>query len=393
MAVHEKLWNRNYTKVMAVNFCLSFAFYLITPLLPVYLSDTFHSTKDTIGFVLSGYALLAIAARPFSGYIADTFHRKKVLVIFVLANFIMFGSYLAASSLLLFAIARTLHGAPFGAATVANNTMAIDVLPSSRRTEGIGLYGISNNLGTAIAPTVAIFLFKWSNSYQLLFWLAFAIAGISFWLASSIDAPSKHKKQEKRKISLDRFFLIKGWAIALNIFMFGYCYGVLSNYLAIYGKEKLGITSGTGTYFMLLAAGLILSRFIGAKSLRKGRLISNVAGGILISTVGYAIFTLWPSNIAYYGSAVLIGLGNGHMWPGMQNMIINLAPNSRRATANSTILTSWDLGLGVGILLGGVFAENYGYFSAFLTMVVAHIIGVGLFFLLTKAHYTRHALR
>ena len=144
---------------------------------------------------------------------------------------------------------------------------------------------------------------------------------------------------------------------------------------------------------MLLAAGLILSRFVGAKSLRKGRLIGNVAGGILISTVGYAIFTLWPSNIAYYGSAILIGLGNGHMWPGMQNMIINLAPNSRRATANSTILTSWDLGMGFGILLGGVVAEHLGYFATFLTTVVAHIIGVGLFFLLTKGHYRTHALR
>ena len=51
MAEQEKLWNRNYKKVMAVNFCLSFAFYLITPLLPVYLSETFHSTKDTIGII------------------------------------------------------------------------------------------------------------------------------------------------------------------------------------------------------------------------------------------------------------------------------------------------------------------------------------------------------
>ena len=186
METKEKLWNRNYTKVMAVNFCLFFAFYLITPLLPLYLSETFHSTKDTIGFVLSGYILLALAARPFSGYIADTFNRKKVLVVCILANFLVFGSYLAASTLILFAIVRTLHGAPFGAATVANSTMAIDVLPSSRRTEGIGLYGLSNNLGSAFAPTIGILLYKYIGNFQVLFWIAFAVSGVITLPAASV---------------------------------------------------------------------------------------------------------------------------------------------------------------------------------------------------------------
>ena len=48
----EKLWNANYWKVMIANFTLSFAFYLLTPLLPLYLSEHFGATKDLIGFVL-----------------------------------------------------------------------------------------------------------------------------------------------------------------------------------------------------------------------------------------------------------------------------------------------------------------------------------------------------
>ena len=393
MEAKEKLWNSNYKKVMAVNFCLFFSFYLITPLLPLYLSETFHSTKDTIGFVLSGYILLALAARPFSGYIADTFNRKKVLLVCVLVNFLMFGSYLAASSLLLFTIVRTLHGAPFGACTVANSTMAIDVLPSSRRTEGIGLYGLSNNLGSAFAPTIGILIYKYTNNFQLLFWLAFAVAALGLWAAGSIKAPVKEQIPDKKKLSWDRFFLLQGWAIAANMLMFGYCYGVLSSYLAIYGKEKLGITSGTGTYFMLLAIGLMASRIQGARALRKGRLIGNALEGILISTVGYTIFIAWPSMIGYYGSAILIGLGNGHIWPAFQNMIINLAENNRRATANSTLLTSWDLGMGLGILLGGVFSENFGYSTAFWSSVGFHIAGVATFIWITRKHYLKNALR
>ena len=41
----ERLWNSNYCKVMVANFALFFAFYVLTPLLPLYLSEHFGATK------------------------------------------------------------------------------------------------------------------------------------------------------------------------------------------------------------------------------------------------------------------------------------------------------------------------------------------------------------
>ena len=73
----ERLWNANYIKVMTANFSLFFAFYLLTPLLPLYLNEVFGATKDTIGVMLSGYTLAALLTRPFSGFIVDTFNRKR----------------------------------------------------------------------------------------------------------------------------------------------------------------------------------------------------------------------------------------------------------------------------------------------------------------------------
>ena len=159
----EKLWNGNYWKVMIANFTLFFAFYVLTPLLPLYLSEHFGATKDVIGLVLSGYTITALLIRPFSGYVVDSFPRKTVLMIAFGGFAIFFAGYLAASTLLLFMIVRTLHGGPFGMLTTANATAAIDVLPSSRRTEGIGYYGLSNNLGMALAPTIGIFIFSLSS--------------------------------------------------------------------------------------------------------------------------------------------------------------------------------------------------------------------------------------
>lgn len=401
----ERLWNRNYCKVMAANFALFFAFYVLTPLLPLYLSEHFGATKDVIGLVLSGYTITALLFRPFSGYFVDSFPRKTVLMISFAAFSIFFAGYLAASTLLLFTIVRTLHGGPFGALTVSNSTVAIDVLPSSRRTEGIGYYGLSNNLAMAIAPTVGIFVYRWTHSFELLFWMALIVACLGWLTDATVTLPTKEILRNKSKLSLDRFFLIRGWLLGVNMVAFGFCFGVLSNYLAIYGKEQLGITGGTGTFFMLCSIGLILSRLQGGKALRNGRLTFNAGSGMVISLIGYTIFILLPTLsdifhqtsslftlIGYYGCAILLGLGNGHMWPAFQNMTICVAPNNQRGTANSTILISWDLGMGLGILVGGVIAEYLGYSAAFWTVAIVNALGVGLFFLATKSFFLRRNL-
>lgn len=389
----ERLWNANYWKVMVANFTMAFSGYLLTPLLPLYLSEQFGATKDTIGMVLAGYIVAALVVRPFSGYLADSFPRKKVLLLALALNAAIFGGYLVAGSLLLFFIVRTLHGGPFGASSVANSTVAIDVLPSSRRTEGIGYYGLSNNLGTAIAPTIGVYVYTQTHSFQLLFILALVVAAIGFAVDATIKLPERQLMQDRKKLSLDRFFLLRGWIVGLNVVVFGFCYGVLSNYLAIYSKETLGITTGTGTYFAILSGGLMLSRIQGGRALRQGKIVQNAAEGIIVSTIGYLLFATVHHPVGYYGSALLIGLGNGHMWPSMQNMIVDLAHHNKRGTANSTILTGWDLGLGLGILLGGIVAEHIGYTAVFMSTAVVHIAGVALFFAATRGNFERNRLR
>lgn len=391
--VDEKLWNAQYIKIMINNFGMYFAFYLLTPLLPLYLYDTWGTSTDMIGLVLSGYTITALVFRPFSGFLVDAFSRKKMLVAFLFVYFIFFGGYLLASSLLLFAIVRTLHGIPFGGATVACSTVAIDVLPSSRRNEGIGYYGLSNNIATAIAPTVGVYIYHTTHNFAILFWMALIAAGLGMLVASTVKIKERPLKREGKLLSLDRFFLTRGWAIALNLVFFGFCYGVLSNYLAIYGREQLHITAGTGTFFMILSVGLILSRLQGGRSLRRGNITHNALEGIIISTLGYILFVAYPHILGYYLSAFLIGLGNGHMYPAHQNMIINVAHNNERGTANSSILTAWDVGQGLGILCGGIVAEHLGYTSAFWMIAFVHVLGLAFFLLKTNNFFLQRRLR
>jgi len=392
-AILEPLWNKNYVKVWVANFMIFFSFMLLTPLLPLYLKDTFAASKDTIGIVLSGYTLLALLIRPFSGFFVDSFPRKVVLLVCYGLFSIFFAGYLFAGSLLLFAIVRTLHGAPFGSATVANSTVAIDVLHPTRRAEGIGYYGLSNNLASAIAPALAIYILQQCHNYDVLFWLSLITSAIGFAINSTLDLKERPLVKDKKKLSFDRFFLLKGWSEGLTMMCFAFSYGVLATYVAIYGKEILDISGGAALFFMLLSAGLILSRLIGTRTLRQGKVVQNASLGMSVSLVGYLVFAVMQNPFGYYAAALIIGLGNGHMWPAYQNMFINLAPHSQRGTANSSILISWDIGEGLGTLVGGVVVEHFNYMSAFLTAWVVNLVGVTAFFAYVRKSYLANRLR
>ncbi|MBR3529521.1 MAG: MFS transporter [Bacteroidales bacterium] len=388
-----RLWNANYTKVFVANFMIFFSFMLLTPLLPIYLSETFGADKHTIGTVLFGYSVLALIARMFSGYIVDSFSRKRVLLVCFFFFSLFFVGYIAAGSLLLFAIVRTLHGAPFGATTVANSTMAIDVLPSERRTEGIGYYGLANNIASAISPSVAIWIFHATHDFNILFWLAMLIALGGMLIVATVKVPAKPVVKDKPPISLDRFFLVKGTGEALTMACFSFSYGVVSTYVAIYGREQLGVEGGAGTFFLLLSLGLILSRLQGSRALRQGRLVHNAAVGVSVSLMGYMLFAALHNEFGYYAAALVIGLGNGHMYPAYQNMFVNLAPHSQRGTASSSILVAWDVGLGIGVLLGGLLSEKWGYSIAFWAAWLVNLVGFLGFWLYVKAHFNRNKLR
>lgn len=389
----EKLWNANYLRTWVANFMIFFSFMLLTPLMPSYLSEVFGADKQTIGIVLSGYTLTALLIRSLSGFLVDSFPRRIVLMTSYFLFALCFAGYLVAGSLLLFAIVRTLHGAPFGATTVANSTVAIDVLPSSRRAEGIGYYGLSNNIATAISPTVALLLFNRFQNYDMLFWVALLTALLGLWSTSQVKTRERDIQRDRRPLSLDRFVLVKGWREGIAMICYAFSYGVLATYIAIYGKEELGITGGTGLFFMLLAIGLILSRLVGSRTLRQGKVTQNATVGTAISLFGYLLFAAVHNSWGYYGAALIIGLGNGHMFPAFQTMFINLAENSQRGTANSTLLVSWDIGIGLGTLVGGIVAEHVGYSAAFWTAWGVNVAGVAIYNLFVRRHFLKNKLR
>ena len=385
-----KLWNKNYILCCAANFLSFFAFYVLLPVLPLYLDEAMCASKAKIGSVLSLYAIACLLFRPFSGYLVDSYSRKLILIISFATFAAVFGGYLFAGTILSFAIVRALHGLTYGAVSVSNSTVAIDVMPPEKRGSGIAFYGVANNIAMCIGPSVSMFMYQSGVSFTYIFVLALLTAFAAFVAACFVTTPKKEIVSGKQKLSFDRFWLGIAWRQSVNLTFVAFAYGLVTTFLAIYGKEELGLAHGSGTFFLLLAIGIIVSRIVASRNINKGRVTVNILRGTAILTLGYGIFALWTAPAGYYISALIIGFGQGMLAPAYQTVFINMAPNRLRGTANSTYLTSWDVGAAIGIFAGGFLVEHLGYQQAFLICALMTFIAFVLFRLISASHYEAH---
>ncbi|OJV36337.1 MAG: MFS transporter [Bacteroidales bacterium 36-12] len=398
----DKLWTRSFLSACLGNFLLFFAFYLLIPIFPLYLIDTFSASKSLVGLVLSAYTLAALLIRPVSGFLLDLFPRKPQYIIAFLLFVLTFIGYPVVATINLFLLIRIIHGASFGFVTTAGNSLVVDILPASRRGEGLGFFGVANNLAMVVGPMTSLLLHEHGVSYNFIFTLSIisGLVGFIFAMAIRVDKPFKPSVREA--VSFDRFFLFKGFKAGLTLLLTGIPYGMFMTYLAIYGKE-LNINVGLGLFFTLLAVGLITSRLFSGKMVDRGKLTKAIELGLIISMIG--LFMLASLNringfnhtlvyVLFFIIPVILGLGYGLTFPAYNTLFVNLAPNNRRATASSTFMTSWDLGVGIGLILGGNFADSTGGLPlAFLIGALLILLSYVYFVKSAGPHFNKYKLR
>ena len=397
----EKLFTGSYLLMCAANFLTSFSFFLLVPTLPFFLVERYGVEPDVVGLVLSCYVVAVLCIRPFAGFVADIFPRKRVYIYSYSAFAVSFVGYLfVGGSLWPFIALRVLHGFAFGALNTTGNTLVIDIMPSSRRGEGLGYFGVTNNLAMAFGPMTGLFIISDGN-YILLFVVALFAAFVGLLLASFVKVRYRQPVASKdRMLSIDRFLLVEGIPASLSFFMLAIPYGMTSSYIAMYASEA-GLVNGVGLFFTVQAVGLIISRLISGKKVDKGCITDTISKGILIALAGVAGVALLSSVVAldmmsgymlYFLSAFLIGYGFGTIFPAYNTLFINMAPNSRRATANATYLTGWDVGIGAGMLLGGALSVN-GYSASFFFAAILVAVSLLYFKTYVAGHFERHRLR
>lgn len=396
----DKLVTSSYCFILAANFLLYFGFWLLIPVLPFYLSEVFSAGNSTIGIVLSCYTVAALCIRPFSGYFLDSFARKPLYLMAYFIFMTMFAGYIIAGSLTLFIMFRIIQGVSFGMVTVGGNTVVIDIMPSSRRGEGLGYYGLSNNIAMAVGPMSGLFLHDAGMSFTTIFCCSLGSCMAGFVCASLVKTPYKPPVR-REPISLDRFILLKGIPAGISLLLLSIPYGMTTNYVAMYAKQ-IGINATTGFFFTFMAIGMAISRIFSGKIVDRGKITQVISAGLYLVVFSFFLLSAcvylisWNNmvcTIVFFSVALLLGVGFGIMFPAYNTLFVNLAPNSQRGTATSTYLTSWDVGIGIGMLTGGYIAEVSTFDKAYLFGACLTIVSMLYFNGKVAPNYHKNKLR
>ena len=174
-----------------------------------------------------------------------------------------------------------------------------------------------------------------------------------------------------------------------------------TTYVAMYARQ-IGITSGTGLFFTLMATGMAVSRMFSGRQVDKGRIVAVISLGIYLACICF--FSLsgckWlmgevphVGRFVFFGSALLLGVAFGTMFPAFNTLFVNLAPNNQRGTATSTYLTSWDVGIGAGMLIGGYIGQISTLNMAYLFGACLTVVSALFFHFKVGPHFERNKLR
>lgn len=396
MTSKDRLVTPSYCFILAANFLLYFGFYLLMPVLPFFLVEEFGVTEGAVGAILACYTVAALAVRPFSGYLLDSFARKPLYLLAFTVFTLIFGGYVITGSVLMFIALRIVHGLSFGTVTVSGNTIVIDITPSSRRGEAVGYYGLANNIAMSLGPMTGLFMHD-HLSFNTIFLTAMACCLVGIVCAALVKTPPK-QPAPRTALSLDRFVLLKGIPLGIDLLLLSIPYGMTTTYVAMYAKH-IGIDGGMGLFFTCMAVGLAVSRLFSGKQVDHGRITEVIHIAFypvilcflsLFLCEKVAAESVRAASIMLYVTALVLGAGFGTMFPAFNTMFVNLGRHDQRGTATSTYLTSWDIGIGIGLVLGGIIGERSSFGYAYLAGAFLSIVSLLGFVFYAAPHFRRN---
>ena len=380
-----KLWNRNFVFIIIINFLVFLNHLMILSTFPFFISYLGYS--DTVsGICVAVFSLIAVFFRPVVGWMLDNGKRRGILLIgIILMGLVPLGYlfvYSIVSSIILAISFRLIHGIALAFSNTATSTIASDIIPKERFSEGMGMFGMVTALATSIAPAVGETLMK--SGFNVLFLVASITMFISFLLFLFL-------KVDKIEVSKNNFSLkglVEKSAIPASIvaLIFLLTYGTLENYTLKFASSTRDITLSGGLYFTIMAIMLLLSRiFVGKVADSKGEEVFVYSCNICMF-IALVILSICPNNISFIVSAILSGYAFGGLEPSLQAMAVNSSSLDRRGSANSTFLCAYDIGIGVGGFLAGFLIDLVGYKYMFLIISIANILSIFIYVLFGRNH-------
>jgi len=383
--MNEKLWTRDFVTVSVINFLVFLVHLLLMVIIASYAVDKFHASTSMAGLVASVFIIGALIGRFTTGRFIEDIGNKKVLMIgsvFFITTAVL---YFTAVTLPLLIVVRLLHGMAHGIASTATGTIVAKIIPDGRRGEGIGYYGMSIIMASALGPFMGILLIQYVD-FKVIFLVASVLALLVFLISFIVPEPiyklpDHHETKAVKRFHISRFFEAKAIPISIISLIIGFSGSIVIAFISLYSKE-IHLEKAASIYFVVSAIATLVSRPFAGRlfDLRGENYV--VYPCIFIYALGMLLFSQASHGVTLLLAGAIIGLGYGNFMSSAQTIAIKTVGPHRFGLATATYYVFLDLGISIGPYLLGSLIPFTGFRGLYLLMAVLAFTTLPLYYFL-----------
>lgn len=380
----EKIWNRRFTLLFITNLLVLAAFYASIPIIPIYCQEI-GITGSRVGIVLTAMSVATILFRPVAGYLLDNFNRYRVYLLFLTLFCLSFPAFLVFPTFGALILVRLYMGAVYSVCASATMTLAGDVLPVAKITEGISRFAFTVSIGMAVSPYVGLQV-QDNMSSKASFLTIFGITVAALICVSCCRI--RYPKVERKKFSIKDTIYGPAVPFMLNMMFLMIPYGAVIAYSSILAQEK-NITAYLPYFYIFLVAGMLVSKLSTQKLIDAGKHRILVYASLVVLVITMISFLFLSTGVHLLAAGFFFGLGYGILQPLFQAFVTGTTPAPKRGVANATYMLSYDIGIGIGSLLMGFMQESIGLTTGFAVTAIAYLVGGAVYALYVDRYYNK----
>ncbi|PIC55983.1 MFS transporter [Sporosarcina sp. P12(2017)] len=374
----NSLWTSNFLFISAANFFFIVTYFALLVTLPTVAITHYGSTSTVAGLFTTVYIGAAIIIRPLMGPWIETYGKQFMLIVslilFTTASFL----YVFFDSVPLLLIIRFIHGLGFGMATTITVAIVANIVPESRKGEGMGYFILSTNLGMVIGPFIGLTTLE-TFSLNLLFWVSAFCSLVAFLFALMTRLPKedvvKRSVGEKRAALFEKSVL----RISITGAFFGTAYASVLSFMAVFAVEQ-GLGLESSYFFVVYVVILLLTRPLTSRWYDQYGANTIIFPAIVSFAIGMLVLGLTTNAILFFIAAAFIGGGWGTLFPSFQTVVLENSEPKRHPVALATFLSVFDIGISGGSLLAGVLVGVISFSSLYIFYSIYIAVGLGVYY-------------
>jgi MFS family permease len=369
------LFTPRYFMMCAFTFTVFLSLFQLLPTAPFRILDLGGSTA-LAGVFLGVLTYASALSAPVTGALADRIGKRVMLLVTSLAIAGFSVAYALSPSYWIPLVLVFFHGLFWSGLLSASSAYMTEVIPESRRAEGIGYWGMATMLATAVAPAVGLWVYK-----QGWVWLCAGTALLNLVMAAIAWRLPPDTAVAARR-SQGRFFgphLVE-WrvvGVTMSLFLCSFGYGGIMSFVAILA-DRNGIAPRS-IFFTAFALTVLVTRLFSGRLADRYGHRRVLLPCLALVTAGLGLTAVAHTRAQLVAAAVVFGLGFGNQYPAFVGHVLKFVHQDRRGAAFGGILAAFDTGIGTGSIAVGWMAAQLGFRGAFAVAAVLSAFAIPYF--------------